>query len=157
MKKILDIHRRCSWLCLPIPACQILPDRVQASTRARIPLLEAADLSARSLPIVGRRIGVSSMELYVGQKYRLLTSQARKPQTIEKNARQMRIEDRGHLALKCSYVSGSQILIRSLPGQTLTVTAAYGEKLLVPSPLPAEPRTSGGLFSPLPDAPRQGT
>jgi hypothetical protein len=112
MKKIWDIHRRCLWLCLPILACQILPDTVQASTKVRIPLLEAADL---------------------------------------------RMEDRGHLALKCSYVPGSQIFTRSLPERTLTVTAAYDRKLLVPSPPPAEPRTSGGLLPPLLDALRQGT
>ena len=148
MKKILDIHRRCLWLCFPILACQVPPNSVQASDEVRIPLLEVAYLSARSLPIIGRRTGVSSMGLDVDPNYHLLTVQASKPQ----------MGDRGHLVLKCSHAPCLLIFLGSLSERASNaVTAAYDGKLLVPPPPPAEPRISDSLFPPIPDANRPGT
>jgi hypothetical protein len=140
MKKNSCIKRRWLWLWSLTLACQLLPNKVQASDRSGIPLIEVADLVIGPAPLTGKRIAVLAEVLCLDQLHCVLGDEVSTQRAIEIDTRRMRLEDRRRLARKCFYIACSEILIGAFTRGTFTAIAAYETGLPLPPPKAVRPR-----------------
>jgi hypothetical protein len=113
MKETRGIRCLWIWLWLPTLGRQVIRNIVRATDRLVIPLVEFADVMARSPALVGKRIGVFRLISCLSKFHRVLGSQVSIARTTKIVIQWMKKEDTRRVVGKCPRTPCSRTLVGS--------------------------------------------